>query len=141
MSSRNKDGLSWCSAILALSIPFSQFIEKVRYSLENQNFSLWPKASDNENAVDVGWLLYSTRHQDEERLAALYSQRTRYCISFKWKPIRTTSATNRKKDPQDNSEKVNALHVECAIDKVQEVRQKYLSGMTQYLLDSLMEQK
>jgi hypothetical protein len=124
MSSRNKDGLSWCSVILALSIPFSQFIEKVRYSLENQNFSLWPKASDNENAVDIGWLLYSTRHQDEERLAALYSQLTGYCIGVKWKPIRTTSMTNRKKDPQDNSEKVNALHVECAIDKVQEVCQK-----------------
>jgi hypothetical protein len=87
-----------------LSIPFSQFIEKVRYSLENQNFSLWPKASDNENAIDVGWLLYSTRHQDEERLAALYLQLTGYFIGVKWKPIRTTSATNRRKDPQDNSE-------------------------------------
>jgi hypothetical protein len=124
MSSRNKDGLSWCSVILALSTPFSQFIEKVRYSLENQNFSLWPKASDNENAVDIGWLLYSTRHQDEERLAAIYSQFTGYCIGVNWKPIRTSSVTNRKKDPQDTSEKVNALHVECAIDKVQEVHQK-----------------
>lgn len=40
LSSRNEASYSWCSVILALSIPFSQFMEKVRYSYENQNFSL-----------------------------------------------------------------------------------------------------
>jgi hypothetical protein len=61
MSSRNEAGNGWCSVILALSTPFYQFMDKVCHSLENQSFSLWPKASDNENAVDHGCLLYSTR--------------------------------------------------------------------------------
>jgi hypothetical protein len=54
LSSRNEAGMNWCSIILAQTIPFSVFIEKTRYSLENGDFSLWPKASDNENATDVG---------------------------------------------------------------------------------------
>jgi len=66
LSSRDEAGLNWCSIILAQSIPFSIFIEKARYSLENSDFSLWPKASDNENSTDVGWLLYSTRSQNCE---------------------------------------------------------------------------
>lgn len=124
MSSRNEAGNSWCSVILALSVPYSQFMDKVHYSLENQSFSLWPKASDNENAVDLGWLLYSTRQQDEERLAALLSALTGDNLGVKWKPVRTSSGPNRKKDPEDSSEKIHALHVECASDQVQEVRKK-----------------
>jgi hypothetical protein len=124
LSSRNEAGYSWCSVNLALSIPFSQFMEKVRYSYENQNFSLWPKASDNGMATDVGWLLYSTRQQDEERLAPLLTTLSGYNLGVKWKPIRMTKGLNRKKDPQDLSEKINALHVKCAMDKVQEVRKK-----------------
>jgi len=45
LSNHNDAGHSWCSVILALNLSFSSFIEKVRHSLENQSFSLWPKAS------------------------------------------------------------------------------------------------
>jgi len=124
LSNCNEAGHSWCSVILALSVLFSSFIEKVRHSLENQNFSLWPKASDNENAIDVGWLLYSTRQQDEERLASLLTSLTGDNLGVKWKPIRTTTGPNRKKASKDNSEKIHALHIECASNKVQEVRKK-----------------
>jgi hypothetical protein len=82
--------------ILALNLSFSSFIEKVRYSLENQSFSLWPKASDNENPTDVGWLLYSTRQQDKERLTALLTHFTGDSLGVKWKPIRTTAGPNRR---------------------------------------------
>jgi len=72
----------------------------------------------------VGWLLYSTRQQGQETLASLLSTLSGYNLGVKWKPIRTTTGLNRKKDPQDLSETINALHVECAVDKVQEVRKK-----------------
>jgi hypothetical protein len=124
MSPRSSEGQAWCSIILALSIPFPQFIEKIRYSLENQYFGLWPKASDNENTFDVGWLLYSTRYQDEERLASLFSRFIGESIGVKWKPIRTTTGPNRKKNPQDSSGKIHALHIECAADRTQEVRSR-----------------
>jgi hypothetical protein len=55
-------------------------MEKTRYLFENQAFGLWPKASDYETAMDLGWLLYSTRYQDEESLSDLFSQLTRECI-------------------------------------------------------------
>jgi len=61
LSSRDEAGNRWCSLILAQSLPFPSFMEKAKSSLENMNFSLWPKASDNENTMGVGWLLYSTR--------------------------------------------------------------------------------
>ncbi len=46
LSSRSEEGFVWSSIILAQSIPFTTFMEKTRHSLDNQAFSLWPKASD-----------------------------------------------------------------------------------------------
>jgi hypothetical protein len=62
--------------------------------LENNDFSLWPKASDNENTTDVGWLLYSSRAQDKERLSNLLSEITGENVGVKWKPIRATTKTS-----------------------------------------------
>ncbi len=101
-------------------------MEKNRHSLENQDFSLWPKTSDHELASNVGWLLYSTCQQDEERLADMLSKITREMILVKWKLIHTTDGSNRKKDPYSN--RVYALHLESAADKVQEARKKSPNG-------------
>jgi hypothetical protein len=66
LSPRPEEGFVWSSIILAQSIPFASFMEKTRHFLENQEFSLWSKASDHELATDIGWLLYATRQQEEE---------------------------------------------------------------------------
>jgi hypothetical protein len=66
LSPRDKEGISWCSIILTQAIPFAAFMKKAKYSLENNDFSLWPKVTDNENTTDIGWLLYSTRTQDKD---------------------------------------------------------------------------
>jgi len=124
LSTRDEGGVNWCSIILAQSIPFANFMEKAKYSLENNNFSLWPKVSDNENTTDVGWLLYSTRAQDEDRLSALLSKTINENIGVKWKPIRATTSNVRKKDQTPDEEKVRALHVECSVGRLQEVRDK-----------------
>jgi hypothetical protein len=124
LSSRSEEGFVWSSIILAQSLPFATFMEKTRHSLDNQAFSLWPKASDHELAADVGWLLYSTRQQDEERMAELISSLVGEKIGIKWKAIRTTDGINRSKDKDNNSSRVYALHLECAADRAQEARQK-----------------
>jgi hypothetical protein len=124
LSNRDDNNFNWCSIILAQYIPFLTFIEKAKYSLENNDFSLWPKASDNENATDVGWLLYSTRAQDKERLSQLLSELIGENVGVKWKPIRDTTANIKQKDLTSSEEKVKALHIECAVDRLQEVRDK-----------------
>ncbi len=124
LSPRSEDGHVWCSVILAQSISFAAFMEKTRHSLENQAFSLWPKAPDHELATEVGWLLYSTRQQDEARIAEMLSQLSGEKIGIKWKAIRTTTGFNHSKDKEDNSSRVYALHLECAVDRAQEARQK-----------------
>jgi hypothetical protein len=124
LSPRDEEGVSWCSIILAQSIPFSIFMDKAKYSLENNDFSLWPKASDNKNTTDVGWLLYSTRAQDKERLTALLSKLIRENIGLKWKPIKVSSNNNRRKDQPASEDKIRDLHVECAVDCMQDVKDK-----------------
>jgi len=124
LSARDDAGFCWCSLILAQSISFSVFMDKAKYSLENNDFSLWPKASDNENSTDVGWLLYSTRAQDEDRLTLLLSKVTGENIGVKWKPIRAGTSNYRKKEKKDSEEAIRALHVECAVDRLQEVKDK-----------------
>ena len=110
-------------------------MDKAKSSLENNEFSLWPKASDNENTTDVGWLLYSTRVQDEERLLSLLSRLTGENLRVKWKPIRANNANIKKKD-QPAEEKVKALHVECAVERLQEIKDKlnhwYSSSFTRF---------
>jgi hypothetical protein len=123
LSPRDKEGVCWCSIILAQPIPFSIFMDKAKYSLENNDFSLWIMASDNENSTDVGWLLYSTRAQDEERLTDMLSKLIGENIGVKWKAIKTSSNT-RKKDQPSSEEKIRALHVECSVDRMQEVKDK-----------------
>jgi len=124
LSPRDEEGISWCSIILAQSLSFSQFIDKAKYSLENNDFSIWPKASDNENTTDAGWLLYSTRAQDEERISALLSSIIGENLGVKWKPIRVSSGITRRKDQPADQEKIKALHVECLVDRLQEVKDK-----------------
>ncbi len=70
----------------------------------------------------MGWLLYSTRQQDEERIAEIMTKLTGETIGVKWKPIRTTDGVHRKKDP--NSTRVYTLHLESAADRAQEARTK-----------------
>jgi len=120
MPPRNEQGFVWCSVILAQSHNFQTFMDKAKHALKNQNFSLWPKSSHHENASDIRWLLYSTCNQDEERLAALLLAKTGENIGVKWKPIRTSGRANKKKDSDDQSECIFALHLECATERLQE---------------------
>ncbi len=127
LSPRTEEGFVWCSIILAQSVSFNTFMEKTRHSLENQSFSLWPKASDHELAADIGWLLYSTREQEEERIAEMVSALTGEKIGAKWRAIRTTDGSNRSRDKNKDASPLicmQVIHLECAADCAQELRNK-----------------
>jgi hypothetical protein len=66
-------GFIYCQLILATSCPIDSLIEKIRPSLMQYNLGLWQRLTDCEQVSDIGWLLYSTRHQDEQSLAHLLS--------------------------------------------------------------------
>ncbi len=73
LSNRNDKGNVYCSVILAQNISFHNFMDKARLSLANLEYGLFPKASDHEETAEIGWLFYSVRQQDEERLSEMIS--------------------------------------------------------------------
>ncbi len=124
LNHRNEEtGKVYCSLILAQNKPFREVMERAMSSLRNHNLGVYPRACDHENSSDVGWLLYSARQQDDERLAHLLSTLTGELLGVKWKQVRTTEGY-KKRDPNDNSPRVMALHIEGPADKSHEIRQK-----------------
>ena len=108
---------------MAQNKPFKEIMDRALASLKNHNLGVYPKASNHENSSDAGWLLYSTRQQDEERLAYLLSMLTGELLGVKWKQVRTTEGY-KKRDPNDTSPRVMALHIEGPADRSHEIRQK-----------------
>jgi hypothetical protein len=45
-------------------------------------------------------------------------------VGVKWKPIGATTANIKQKDLTSSEEKVKALHIECAVDRLQDFRDK-----------------
>jgi hypothetical protein len=68
-------------------------------------------------------------------LSSLLSRLTGENLGVKWKSIRANNANIKKKD-QPAEEKVKALHVECAVECLQEVKDKlnrwYSSSSTRF---------
>jgi hypothetical protein len=128
LSGRTDKGMVYCSLILAQNLTFHEFMSKARSSLINMEYGLFPKASDHESAGEIGWLLYSTRQQDEERISDLLSNLTKEKIGAKWRPIRTTDYS-KKKEPEYPSTRTYAIHLECASEKTLALRQKLSNGM------------
>jgi hypothetical protein len=81
----------------------------------NIDFGIFTKACDHEVTAEIGWLLYSNRQQDEERLLELLSNLIQEKIGVKGQPI-CSNDCNRKED-QAKAARVFALHIEGAADK------------------------
>jgi hypothetical protein len=87
LSQYNDKGHVYCSVILAQNIAFFDFMDKARASSMNFDGGLIPKACDHERTVEIGWLLYSTHHQDEEWISMMVSKLTKIMVGEKWHPI------------------------------------------------------
>jgi len=73
--------------ILAKNITF-YIMDKARQAFINFKYGSFPKASDHEETAEVGWLLYSTRQQDEERISEMISNLFKEKIEI-GKPLKT----------------------------------------------------
>jgi hypothetical protein len=97
-------------------------MDKARSSLMNLDYGIFPKACDHERMAEIGWLLYSTCQQDEERLSELLSSLVQETIGAKWRPICSNDRNHRVN--ADVTDRTYALHLEGAEDKVLHIRQK-----------------
>jgi len=122
LSNRNDKGNMYCSVILAQNITFYEFMDKASSALINLDYRIFPEASDHEETAEIGWLLYSTCHQDEERLSDLMTNLAQERIGVKWCPIRTND--RYRKDTEDNTKQTFALHLEGPSNPARIIRQK-----------------
>jgi hypothetical protein len=124
LSARNPTtGKVYASVILAQNRPFREVLDRTLSSLRNQEISIYTKATDHESPADVGWFLYSTRFQDDERLTELISGSVGEHIGVKWKQIRTTVGY-QKLDPANPVKQIKAFHIGGPGDKAHEIRSR-----------------
>jgi len=97
-------------------------MDKARSSLVILDYGVFPKASDHEETAEIGWLLYSTRVQDEERIRNMLSLLVRENIGGKWRPSRTND--RYRKDPGKTTPRTFALHLEGSSKRAGNIRQK-----------------
>jgi hypothetical protein len=97
-------------------------MDKARASLMNLDYGLFPKACDHECTSEIGWLLYSARQQDEERVSEMISNLVNETIGAQWRPIRTND--RQRAEPTDPQDRVHALHLEGAEETALRIRQK-----------------
>lgn len=116
-------GQVYCRVILALSGTVDNLITKIRPSLQQYEMGLWQRPTDCEQVSDIGWLLYSTRNQDEHRLASLLSSLIGEPIGVRWRPVRTTSKY-QKQTAANAANVVRALHLEGDSSRVHLLKHK-----------------
>jgi hypothetical protein len=111
-------------------------LDRTVSSLRNQEISIYTKATDHESPTDIGWFLYSTRFQDDERLTELLSAAVGEHVGVKWKQIRTTVGY-QKPDPAIPIKQIKAFQVEGPSDKAHEIRNRlsrwYSSSSNEFL--------
>jgi hypothetical protein len=129
LSNQNDKGNVYCSLILAQNITFLNLMEKARSSLANMEFGIFPKASDHDEAAEVGWLSYSTRFQDEEWISDLISTLVRESVEAKGRPMCTNNRNH--KEAEDANSQTYALHLESIAHCASAIRKDFQSGMAQ----------
>jgi hypothetical protein len=122
LSAWNDKGNVYCSLILGQNVSFHEFMDKARLALTKLDYGLFPKACDHEETSDVGWLLYSTHQQDEERMSEMISKLVNKNVGVKWRPIHYNDRSH--KEPGDNPPRTYALHLEASTNKAVDIRLK-----------------
>jgi hypothetical protein len=70
---RAEGRMFYCNVIRATSKSPSSFMDALSIHLRDNKMGLWQRSIDAEQVSEIGWLLYSTRQQDEKRISTLLS--------------------------------------------------------------------
>jgi hypothetical protein len=130
LSARDEGGLNWCSIILAQSMPFEALLRRLNTLLRTTILAFGPKHLTMKiQQTQVGY--FTPRGRKTKITYLLFCLRSFQKIL---EPIRASTYTS--KNPDKSEEKVKALHVECAVDRLREVQDKlafwYNSSSTRF---------
>lgn len=132
---RTEGGMFYCNIIIASMRHPNSIRDLLAVHLRDNRLGLWQRAIDAEQVAEIGWLLYSTRHQDEQRLVRLLSNTTGEHIGARWRVIKTTTH-NRRTGTSPQSKEVRAIHLECDANLTQRMKHKvarlYSSSSTNF---------
>jgi hypothetical protein len=93
--------------------------------LKDYKIGLCERPTDCEQVSEIGWLLYSSREQDESRLSHLLSKMLKESIGVRWRPVRRYINFRCNTDPSgDRPTLVLASHLECDSTLVQRIKHK-----------------
>ncbi len=111
---RAEGGMFYCNVIMVTSKSPSNLMETLSTQLRDNSMGLWQRSIDAEQVSEIGWLLYSTRQQNDKWISSLLSDLTEEKIGARWRIICTSTNFNRHKGPQGEKPlEVRAIHLEC----------------------------
>jgi hypothetical protein len=113
-----------------------ELLNAVKYKLAGLDMGLWPQPTDHEHVSDIGWLLYSSRYQDEHRIAEMFTDKLGIIVGARWRQIRTSDNSRRYQTPNPETF-VRAMHLEGPANIIHDIKSKlsswYGSAATQFI--------
>lgn len=112
---RAEGRMFYCNVIRATSKSPSSFMDALSIHLRDNKMGLWQRSIDAEQVSEIGWLLYSTRQQDEKRISTLLSVLTEEKIGGRWRIIHTSTSFRWQKAHKEktNGSTGNSPRMQC----------------------------
>ena len=107
---RMNGGSYYVRALLCFNKPFDETLEDIKWWLGENKAGIWVRRVQEEKVMRLGWLLYSVRSMDIERLTRFYSYRYGTKVGLRYMAINT----GRRGKYNPDVELPKALHIEVA---------------------------
>jgi hypothetical protein len=100
---KEKDNFVWLDFALEHHMEWEQIKYNISKNLNKDNYNLYPRQLQTEKEVSIGWLLWSFREIDTDRLANFINKKYQLNVCFRWTTINSGQV--------NKTNEVKALHV------------------------------
>ena len=107
---RTNGGSYYVRALICFNKPFAEFTEDIKWWFGQNKAGIWIRKVQEEKVARLGYLLYSLRSMDLDRLTRYYSKKYNTKVGLRYMVINT--GRRGKYDP--NAELPRAVHIEVA---------------------------